>query len=107
MSSFTTVNEDDFSSQVLNSPSPVIVEFGAEWCAPCKRLEPIMEKLGVEWGNKVVLVKMDVDQCGILAASLHVLSVPTLILFFQGKEQQRLVGLQSREKILEKFSVFL
>ena len=106
MSSFITVNENSFPEQVLKTSSPVIVEFGAVWCAPCKRLEPIMEKLGDEWGSKVQLVKIDVDESVNVTLTCQVMSVPTLILFVQGQEKQRLTGLQSRERIAEKFTPY-
>jgi thioredoxin 1 len=106
MSSFITVNENSFPEQVLKASSPVIVEFGAVWCAPCKRLEPIMEKLGDEWGSKVQLVKIDVDESVNVTLTCQVMSVPTLILFVQGQEKQRLTGLQSRERIVEKFTPY-
>ena len=106
MSSFLTVNEKIFPEQVLKSSSPVIVEFGAVWCAPCKRLEPIMEKLADEWGGKVRLVKIDVDESVNVAMTCQVMSVPTLILFIQGQEKQRLIGLQPRERIVEKFTPY-
>ena len=106
MSTFLTINEKNFPEQVLKAVSPVIVEFGAVWCAPCKRLEPIMEKLGDEWGGKVRLVKIDVDESANVAINCQVMSVPTLILFVQGQEKQRLTGLQPRERIIEKFTPF-
>ena len=106
MSSFLTVNEKSFPEQVLKASLPVIVEFGAVWCAPCKRLEPIMEKLGDEWGGKVKLVKIVVDESAIVAMNCQVMSVPTLILFVQGQEKQRLTGLQARERIIEKFTPY-
>ena len=106
MSSFLTVNENNFSEQVLKASLPVIVEFGAPWCAPCKRLEPIMEKLGDEWGGKVRLVKVDVDETVNVTFTYDVMTVPTLILFVQGQEKQRLSGLQPRERIIEKFTPF-
>jgi thioredoxin 1 len=106
MSSFLTVNEINFPEQVLKASIPVIVEFGAVWCAPCKHLEPIMEKLGDEWGSKVRLVKIDVDESVNVAITCEVMRVPTLILFVQGQEKQRLTGLQPRERIVEKFTPY-
>ena len=106
MSSFVIINEKNFPEQVLKASQPVIVEFGAVWCAPCKRLEPIMEKLADEWGGKVKLVKIDVDDNADVAMNCQVMSVPTLILFVQGQEKQRLTGLQPRERIVEKFTPF-
>jgi thioredoxin 1 len=104
MSSFDTVNEENFGTQVLKSTLPVVVDFGAEWCGPCKRLDPILEKLNQEWDGKVRMVRVDVDINAEVAAQYQVMSLPTLILFKGGKEQERLFGLQSRERIIEKFS---
>jgi thioredoxin 1 len=104
MSSFETVNEENFAVQVLKSSLPVMVDFGAEWCGPCKRLDPILEKLNQDWDGKVRMVRLDVDMNAGVAAQYQVMSLPTLILFKGGKEQDRLFGLQSRERIIEKFS---
>jgi thioredoxin 1 len=104
MSSFETVNEENFAVQVLKSSLPVVVDFGAEWCGPCKRLDPILEKLNQDWDGKVRMVRLDVDMNAGVAAQYQVMSLPTLILFKGGKEQDRLFGLQSRERIIEKFS---
>jgi thioredoxin 1 len=104
MSSFDTISEENFATQVLKSTLPVMVDFGAEWCGPCKRLDPILEKLNQEWDGKVRLVRLDVDMNAGVAAQYQVMSLPTLILFKGGNEQERLFGLQSRERIIEKFS---
>lgn len=104
MSSFDTITEENFATKVLKSTLPVMVDFGAEWCGPCKRLDPILEKLNQEWDGKVRMVRLDVDMNAGVAAQYQVMSLPTLILFKGGKEQERLFGLQSRERIIEKFS---
>jgi thioredoxin 1 len=104
MSSYDTITEKNFATQVLKSTLPVMVDFGAEWCGPCKRLDPILEKLNQEWDGKVRMVRLDVDMNGGVAAQYQVMTLPTLILFKDGKEQERLFGLQSRERIIEKFS---
>jgi len=104
MSSFETINEENFTVQVLKSTLPVVVDFGAEWCGPCKRLDPILEKLNQEWDGKVHMVRLDVDVNAGVVAQYQVMTLPTLILFKGGKEQERLTGLQSRERIIEKFS---
>ena len=104
MSSFETINEDNFTEQVLKSTLPVVVDFGAEWCGPCKRLDPILEKLNQEWGGKVRMVRLDVDVNAGVVAQYQVMTLPTLILFKGGAEQERLIGLQSRERIIDKFS---
>lgn len=103
MSVFFEVTEQNFAQEVLQSSMPVLVEFGAPWCAPCKRLEPVLEGLGKEWSGKVRLGHINVDENPNLAALQQVLSVPTVILFVQGKPRQRMSGFQPRERLVEKF----
>jgi len=98
------LNEANFKSEVLQSPAPVLVDFGAEWCAPCKRLDPILEQLSARWNGRVRVVRVDVDENSSLAMQMQVMSVPTLILFVNGSEALRLVGLQSQEKIEAKIN---
>jgi len=100
------VDESNFETQVIQAAQPVLVEFGAVWCAPCKRLEPILEELNEQWGKDVHLVKVDVDKDPDLAMRYQIMSVPTILLIIGGQEQQRLIGLQSRDRILEKFSPY-
>lgn len=104
MSSFDKITEENFPAQVLKSTLPVMVDFGAEWCGPCKHLDPILEKLNQEWDGKVRMVRLDVDMNAGVVAQYQVMTLPTLILFKGGKELERLYGLQSRERIIEKFS---
>jgi len=101
------VNEGSFATQVLQSALPVMVEFGAAWCAPCKRLEPELEKLAVEWAGRVVLSHVNIDQNPKLTEKFGIMGVPTVILFVGGKEMQRFTGLTSRDKIIQKFSPYL
>jgi len=103
MSSFPQVTMDTFQSQVLEAAQPVLVEFSAPWCAPCKRLEPLLEQLSQEWEKKVAFVKVNVDESPDLAMKYQVMSVPTVIMFSAGKEDARLVGLQTREKLVDRF----
>jgi len=99
MSNFAVIQQANFQNEVLRSALPVLVEFGAEWCAPCKRLEPILKQLGDRWGGKILLAKVDVDQCADLAMQYQVMSVPTLILFCNGQAKGRLTGLQQQARI--------
>jgi thioredoxin 1 len=98
------VNDYNFKNEVLESKIPVLVDFGAEWCQPCKRLDPILEQLALQWKDQVHVVKVDVDESGGLAMQMQVMSVPTMILFVNGSETSRMVGLQSPEKITQKIS---
>ena len=98
------VNEFNFKDEVLESKMPVLVDFGAEWCQPCKRLDPILEQLALQWEGQVHVGKVDVDESGNLAMQMQVMSVPTMILFVNGQETSRMVGLQSPEKITQKIT---
>jgi len=101
---FAQVNDQTFQQEVFQSALPVLVEFGAEWCVPCKRMEPVLAELANQWQGRVRLAKLDVDESIQVTVRYQVMSVPTLILFIRGEESLRLVGLQSHQRILEKVS---
>lgn len=107
MSDFLAVNPENFQREVLESKLPVLLEFGAVWCAPCKRMEPILLQLGKEWTGKVRLAKLDVDESADLTMQFQIMSVPTLVLFVNGQAKQRLTGLQQRDRLVEKFGPYL
>jgi thioredoxin 1 len=104
---FTDINDASFEQEVLHSPVPVLVEFGAQWCGPCRQMEPILEQLATGWKGKVRLAKIDVDESVDTVLRLQVMSVPTLILFVNGEACQRLSGNQPRDRLFEKFDPFL
>lgn len=106
MSSFKNINDSSFDQEVINSTVPVLVEFGAEWCGPCKQMEPILEQLAAEWNGKVRLAKVDVDESVGTVMKFQVMSVPTLILFVGGEAMQRVSGKQPRDRLVEKFSPY-
>lgn len=101
------VNEENFQGEVLESTQPVMVDFTATWCGPCKLLDPVVKQLAQEWADKVKVVKLDVDSNPNLAMRYQVMGVPTLILFVNGEPRQRLTGYQPKERILTKFSPHL
>lgn len=104
MSPFHYASQDDFDTTVLKSDLPVILEFGAPWCVPCKRMEPVLEQAREMLDGRVSLVKVDVDENPDLVVRYEILSVPTILLISGGKEHARLFGLQSLNKVMEKFS---
>jgi thioredoxin 1 len=104
---FLHVNEANFEKEVLQSAQPVVLEFGAAWCQPCKQLEPVLAKLGQEWSGRVRMVKVDVDESANLAMRFQVMGVPTVILFAGGKAVTRFSGYQPRERVIEKLSPHL
>lgn len=101
------INADNFESDVLKADKPVLLEFGAVWCTPCKVLEPIMEELAGEWGDDVLVAKIDVDHHADIAGGYQVLSVPTTILFKDGEPLERFVGLQPKQRLNEKVQAHL
>lgn len=107
MGDFLHIDEVNFDADVLNANKPVLLEFGATWCMPCKQLEPELLKLGGEWGDNVQLAKLDVDESPALTMKYGVMGVPTIILFVAGEPKQRLTGFQPRQRILEKMKAFL
>ena len=107
MSDIPKLTEAAFESEVLKSTLPVMVDFTAIWCGPCKMLEPVVTQLYQEWVGKVKVVKLDVDDNSSLAVQYGVMGVPTLILFIDGKPVQRLTGYQPKDRILAKFSSFI
>lgn len=107
MSSFTHVNEENFDQIILHAGKPVLLEFGATWCAPCKRLEPELEKLATGLSGRVDLAKLDVDESANLTMQYQVMSVPTLILFVGGEAKQRMTGFQPKDRVQEKIEPYL
>ena len=82
-----------------NESRPILVDFWAEWCGPCRLLAPIFEKLSKKYSDKIVFAKVNVDECPDLAEEYGVMAVPTLILFVNGTEAERIVGLVPEKRI--------
>jgi thioredoxin 1 len=104
MTDILELNTASFESEVLQSSLPVVVDFTAVWCSPCKMLAPVVEQLAQQWDGKVKVARLDVDYNADVAMQYSVMGVPTLILFVGGKPVQRLTGYQSKDRILAKFS---
>ena len=93
------VQDGVFESKVIKSDKPVLVDFWATWCAPCKAIAPIVEELAGEYGGKVEFYKLDVDHNRATAAAYNVRGVPTLILFKEGKVVDQMVGAGSKDRL--------
>jgi thioredoxin 1 len=107
MANIPKLTEAAFETEVLKSALPVMVDFTAVWCGPCKMLEPVITQLSQEWEGKVKVVKLDVDDSAEISMQYGVMGVPTLILFINGKPVQRLSGYQPKDRILSKFGSFI
>ena len=97
--SIIIVNEKDFDNEVINSDLPVIVDFWAPWCMPCKMLEPIFKELSEEYKGKVKFVKINTDDNPELAAKYYISGIPTLLIFHKGKVVDSIVGFVSKSEL--------
>jgi thioredoxin 1 len=101
------VNGNNFKQEVLESSIPVLVDFGASWCMPCRMLEPTIEKLAEENQDKLKVCRLNTDENQNIAAQYGIQGIPTLIVFKEGKEVGRTVGVMSKEKLQEKLDPIL
>ena len=107
MSELAHVTEDTFQADVLDSTRPVLVDFTAVWCGPCKMLDPVVKELAQAWTGHVKVVKLDVDNNPNLAMQYQVMGVPTLMLFKNGQPIERVTGYQPKNRLEKKFQPHL
>jgi thioredoxin 1 len=107
MSKLQEIDSASFESEVLKAEGPVLLEFGAVWCQPCRILEPVLEDLAGEWGDSVKVAKLDVDEAAQITMNYQILSVPTTMLFKNGEVLERMVGYQPKDKISNRVSAHL
>ena len=107
MAEIAKLSESTFQDEVISSDLPVLVDFTAVWCGPCKMLDPIIKELAQEWNGKVKVVKLDVDHNPSIAMNYQVMGVPTLMLFKQGEPVERVTGYQPKERLEKKFNPHL
>ncbi|MGE5250923.1 MAG: thioredoxin [Bacteroidota bacterium] len=107
MSDMQSVSELDFQKEVLEAALPVLVDFSAEWCQPCKMLDPLVKELAEEWKGKVKVVQLDADQNPNILMQYSILGIPTLLLFKGGQLMERVTGFQPKGKLISKLSPHL
>ena len=98
------VTDSTFPDEILAADRPVLVDFWAPWCAPCRLVSPIVEQIGVELADRMRTAKLDVDQNVATASRYAIFSIPTLVLFKDGQEAERFVGLRPKEELTAKLA---
>ena len=106
MSGLTKLNDNEIEERILQSDQPLLVDFWAEWCGPCRAIAPTLEELGGDYDGRALIAKLNIDENPAAAARYGVQAIPTMILFKDGREQARLVGAQPKKTISELLNRF-
>ncbi len=101
------ISDASFEQEVVNADKPVLVDFWAEWCGPCRMIAPVLEKLAEEYAGSLKIAKLDVDNNPEIAEQFEVMSIPTMILFKDGKPVERMVGYVPRARLLSKIKPYI
>ena len=97
--SFMEITDDNFEKEVMESGKPVIVDFWAPWCGPCKAIGPLLEDLAVSYGDQMLFAKCNVDDNPVTPGKFGIKSIPTLIFFKDGKVMEQITGMVARQKV--------
>jgi thioredoxin 1 len=102
MTELFEATDQNFDAQVLKADRPVLVDFSAAWCGPCKKLEPVVHEIASDYDGRLKVVKVDVDRAPTTAARFAVLSVPTLVLFRNGEVKDQIIGVVSKRALSDR-----
>ena len=107
MSEITLLSEQNWENELINSNLPVVVDFWAEWCTPCRMMAPILEEIKREYQGKIKVGKLNVDENSTIAGQYRIMGIPTLLFFRSGKIVDKVVGIVSRKTLDDKIEKLL
>ncbi|MDA3936175.1 MAG: thioredoxin [Actinomycetota bacterium] len=107
MTDMLTITDAGFEADVIGSDKPVILDFWAPWCGPCRMMEPVLKEIAEEYGDKIVVGKLNVDENPTTATKFDVLSIPTLLVFANGQVAKKLVGAMPKKRLIDELSTWI